>query len=822
MSGRRPAWLAVWLVACTGPKDTPDNHFALSLDRTEARAGDAVAWTGRLHHPSGHTQAAVVELSSSLQPSLIHSGVHLFPRVAGTHVVRGATSFDGRELTDRVTLQVGPGPAASLELGLDAHPLVAGSTVEVIAQIADAFGNDISPDALTYTLPPELVFDEGRLTGSTAGAWTVLAEVDGLERSTTVEVVPADPSSVALSVEVTGPSVLVQPLVADRYGNRVDGPVELRVDGLSAHTISGSTVLFREQGHATIQACAQEHPDICSAPEPVLIDWSAPVLEVTHPPRGTWWQDGPEDIVGTVDDLDMERTAVSVLGAPVEVAADGSWTASAPTVLHGMVRIEAEATDGEGRRSRDTRAVVVGDLLPPGAPLSGGLFVRLQEDTAGLGALEALVVWELSGVDLVGAVPDPVYDESDRSCVTPPVGPRVCVDNRLTVSLTAMGYDQAALVLDGQADGSLRGELVWTDFWIDRTASGLLSDTPFTETGRGTADTLTMTFELAFAVGPDGVAVTASDVEVSLTNFDLGLSSELVSLGSVLGAAVDVLVGEAITVAASEALPPVLEATVEDALAGLSVDVGWAEGSSLVARPSAVEVDETGLAIAFASTATVERWVPDHPELGALSADHTPPDWQVDPSPAAMALSYNLLNQIFHANWGGGILEAEGGTDLFQIDPVVFGAVLPGISELVGTISATYPSFFVPDGAGGTRLDTPELRIDFYDRAVVEGLEVYTIYVVTSTPVDFALMDNRLDILWGTQDVWMDVERAPAGADLYFLEALLESFTAGLLLEEYELVDALPLPEIGGVGLQGQVVSIAGADGGYVLIGGEF
>ena len=131
-----------------------------------------------------------------------------------------------------------------------------------------------------------------------------------------------------------------------------------------------------------------------------------------------------------------------------------------------------------------------------------------------------------------------------------------------------------------------------------------------------------------------------------------------------------------------------------------------------------------------------------------------------------MALSLNTLNQIFHANWGGGFVEVEGGPEAFDIDMAVFTAALPGIRTLVGTVRATYPPLFVPDATGQLRMELPELRVEFYDGEVIEDTAVYAIYLTVSTPVELALDDNRLDLVWGEQQVW--TSNAPQDADLFF------------------------------------------------------
>ena len=826
--------LVVLAAGCTGKAPDAESGPALvfTVDADWVVAGEVLSWSAQVRYPDGIAHAAAVEVVSDRESDLAFSGVYLYPRVAGSHRLVARARVDGVALMDVVEVEVVPGPATTLDLRLEPAHISAGEAAAVVADIADGFGNAIDPAGLELIGADQLSVTDMQVSATAAGVWALAASIDGLSETTSLTVDPNAPDHVDLSLAVFDASARADVQVTDAFDNPVFVPTVLEVAGIESYWTSGPVLFFLEEGTATVRACvADAAPEVCSAWVSADLDWTPPELTVDTPARGSWWSADPIELSGTTTDLEGGTLTVTTLHAGAETldalvpGPTGDFSLSLAPLTHGMVVAETVALDGRGRRSRDLRTVLVGDVVALDARQSDGLLIRLDEDPAGLGLVEALAEREVDEVDLASEVPNPVYDERDRQCVPTGLGSQICIVNSLELSVTDLTYSDREITLDGQSDGTLDGTMVWTDFTVDWQANGKVNDANYTETGTGTADALEMAFRLSFAVDGEQVEVTATDVTVSLVDFEVGESSDIVAVSGVLGVDVDQLVGGAVSDAAAEVLPPVIEQAVEEALFGLNLDVGWDRGAALRARPTGVVVDGNGLELSFGSTANVSTVVLDlDPTLahGALTDERGLPEWDGDPHPASMALSYTLLNQVFHANWASGLVEREGDAELFQIDPAVFTAVLPGITDLVGTLSATYPPVFVPNGEGGALLELAEVRLDFYDLEVIEGTEVYTIFISSSTPVTFALAGNRLDLQLGAQDVWMDVAQAPAEADLFFLEVLLETFTAGLVLDEYELVDALPLPTIDGSELQGEVVTVQGPDDAYVVIDGGF
>ncbi len=813
--GMAASVLVFGLVGCVESKPT-DVQLVVSLASESVMAGDPVGWTAHLDRGGDTTSAVAVEWRSDLEDGLAFSGLDLFPRTAGPHHLIGQASVDGELLEASVELSVEPAPAHTLDFQLSAASVRVGEPVGYTASAFDGFGNAVDIGRMTLTHRPELVLTDGQLSSVVAGEWLVTAELDDLEVSVPFETLPGPPHAIALGVQVFGDTVATSVDIRDEHDNPVHIPSNLVVEGVE-HAVIGPVIYFLGEGRAWISA---EEPvsGLVSESVSVDVDWSPPALAIDSPARGSWHSVGTTTFSGTAVDSVADGVTVEVDGTPVAVM-DGAWERDIDLDF-GMTVVETIATDAIGLRSRDLRAVVAGNLRGLGEVEDAGMLVRLEEDDAGLGVVERMSENDLEGVDLAEELSNPVYDERERTCRTQ-FGVTVCVTTEVAIDVNQVGYSAIDVQLDGQASGLLTGHVVMSDFTVDWTADGKLSDSPVVDSGRGTASELLMDMELEFAVDDGVVDVTATNVEIELVDFDLGASADITAVGRGLGVDLDDIIASVVELAAADAFPPVVENAVEDALLDLNIDIGWPEGSRLVAQPLDVEVDARGLVMPFGTVTTLETWRLDSPEHGALIQPYSVPAW-ASTDPAAMALSLNMLNQIFHANWGAGFIELEGGPELFQVEPAIVSAALPGVHELVGTLRATYPPFFVPDGAGKLRMELPELRIDFYNYEAIEDTAVYTIYLTVSTPVEFGLRGNRLDLLWGEQDVWMDVEVAPADADLYFLESLLETFSAGLVLNEYELVDALPLPTVGGYRFQGEAVTVFGPDDAYVVVDGGF
>ena len=815
----RPVLAALWvaLVASSCVEaDSSNPVLVVTIDQDTVTAGQAVAWSARLVDGKTQSDAVTVVLESDIEPALAHSGRDLFPRVAGTHALTARASVDGEYLETQLELDVTAAAAEHLEFALNESVIVAGESTAFTATAVDAFGNTVDVGALQLAADPAVTLGDGMLSATSAGSFSITAQLNEQAITVPLEVLAGPPTHIELGAEVFTDTVTTTIQLTDAFDNPVQAPTQLQVDGVE-HAILGPVVYFLSEGQARLTA-VEPSSGLTSDPVTVAVDWSAPDLTIDTPARGDWLTVGSVDFTGTAFDAVSEPVTVEVDGTAVSLS-EGIW--SHPITLNfGMTVVETLAYDTAGYIARDLRAVVAGDILPLGETELDGMIIRLDEDPAGLGRIERMAEADIEGLDLAESQTNPVFSGADEVCRSQ-FGYTICVWTELDVDLDSIVYDSVSLQLDGQSSGQLDGQAILANVVVDWSASGISADTPFAYSGSGTASAMLVDFELSFAVIDEAVEVTASNVVVELVDFDLGATSEVELAAAALGGDLDAVIGEVVEDAAAAVLPAMVEDAVEATFADLNVTLGWSQGSGLLARPSEVKVEESGMELRFSTVTTLDVWTLEGPQHGALVRPTNAPTW-THAEPAAMALSLNTLNQIFHANWGGGFVKLEGDAEAFDIDTAIFSAALPGIRSLVGTLQATYPPLFVPDATGQLRMEMPELRVDFYDGEIIEGTAVYTIYVTLSTPVDIALSDNRLDLVWGEQEVWTDIEQAPEDADLVFLETICESFSAGLLLNEYELIDALPLPTIGGSQLEGAAVSFFGPDEAYVVVDGGF
>ncbi|CAA9357513.1 MAG: Serine/threonine protein kinase [uncultured Gemmatimonadetes bacterium] len=244
-------------------------------------------------------------------------------RVAGDRVAVRGTVEDRTAVTltiNGVTLAVGTGGAFEGEIPL-------GDGTVLTATATDAAGNVGSAvrTVVRDTEPPVVAFTSPAADAATSGATLAVAG--------TVE----DASPVTVTV------------------NGVAMTVEGRV-------FRGEVPLATE-GRITLIAVATDAPgNRAEARVGIVRDATAPVLVVTAPTDGSAVRAPQVALSGTVSDAGA--VTLTLNGAPVPVAADGSWTASATLAAQGDNTLALVATDAAGNRTETSRTVVLDSEAP--------------------------------------------------------------------------------------------------------------------------------------------------------------------------------------------------------------------------------------------------------------------------------------------------------------------------------------------------------------------------------------------------------------------------------------------------------------------------
>jgi hypothetical protein len=292
-----------------------------------------------------------------------------------------------------------------------------------------------------------------------------------------------------------------------------------------------------------------------------------------------------------------------------------------------------------------------------------------------------------------------------------------------------------------------------------------------------------------------------------------------------LGLDVDALVEAALSDAAGTSVAADAEEALGDTLTMLATGEEWSAGGAragMEAVPTGVSADADGVTVTFQTTATLDDWLVRGENGGSLTGTYAAPSWGSLSGNAALAMSVNTANQILYQKWGGGQFSIEATGEDLSIDMTTFSSMLPGIDALVLAVEPTFPPMVVPQADGTYAFTLSDFRFLLYDDAVIEGTQVYEIYVSAYTDGEFRTSGDMLDVTWGRPDAYVDIERAPEGANLEFLQSTLESLFAGLFLNDSEYLSGMPLPSIGDYSVAVPVVSADGAEGGYVVASGDF
>ena len=259
------------------------------------------------------TEAPVVSFSAPAEGA----------RVTGDRVAVRGTVEDRTAVTltiNGVTLAVGTGGAFEGEI-----PLADGTTLTATA--TDAAGNVGSAvrTVVRDTEPPVVAFTSPAADAATSGATLAVAGTVDDASPVTVTV-----NGVAMTVE----------------GRVFRGEVPLATEG-----------------RITLIAVATDAPgNRAEARVGIVRDATAPVLVVTAPTDGSVVRAPQVVLSGTVSDAGA--VTLTLNGAPVPVAADGSWTASATLAAQGDNTLALVATDAAGNRTETSRTVVLDSEAP--------------------------------------------------------------------------------------------------------------------------------------------------------------------------------------------------------------------------------------------------------------------------------------------------------------------------------------------------------------------------------------------------------------------------------------------------------------------------
>ncbi|MCK6528446.1 hypothetical protein L6R50_13130 [Myxococcota bacterium] len=605
--------------------------------------------------------------------------------------------------------------------------------------------------------------------------------------------------------------------VWDAHGNPVDAAYTLEVTGGPA-TLTGDDIEVLGEGWYTFWARI-DGTALADSVGPLLVDSTGPVVIIESPDRGATAAEGTGSVWGTATDAASGIVSLTVNGTSVPVSDDGSFSANVPWGF-GLNVVEVAAVDGDGNGTTVNRAVLAGDFRAAGASVGGGVLARLNEGPGGIDELEEIGEGLIGSAELDDLIPSPVFSDSYEECVW-----GFCFTvYSATVYVNNPYIGGTDLQIDPGGDGRLRASLTVSNPSLQWSASGDLAEIGYSGSGSIWADSITVGMALLPSVSGGNIALSVESVWVSSSGFHFDVDSWLYDVLEFFGVDLNSLIQgymeDALYDAVYDAVPDLLGDALQDLELAYTLSL-LGQDYHVLAPPDRVSVDETGLTVSLATTFWPDDRIVSGP--GSLYAGY--------PAPALgggngliAGLSQDFLNQAFEGFWGGGMLHQTFTDEDLGLDVADLALFVPGLTDLSITTEPYLPPVVVP-GSGASMLDlgVGDLLVTVWNGAAAPGNEVLQAWVSAIAGLDLvAAGDASFTATLGDAEIWVDVVWPEANtSEAAAYEGLVQMLVPPLLPEVAGALGEIAIPEIAGFTLTGVSAGIAGAEGGYVTLGGD-
>ena len=741
----------------------------------------------------------------------------------------------GEVLTTEGELIIDAGELAWLDLALSDLAMQAGSSVDYWLTGGDTWDNPIDVSGATLSLSSEdLNSDATTFSGTVPGIYEIVAAVDEVQDTELLVVTPGDAVSVDLTLSTMDvelfETISAYIAIMDDYGNLTNDPWTLSVDGEGATSLSYNNITFWEEGEYWVRVDVDDTA-LYDEEGPIMVDSTGPVITIEEPERGAWVEGDPSALSGTVSGTVVDDwsgiTDLDVNGTSVAVSADGSFS-TVEDYEFGTNVIETSAIDGDDNISIDTRAVLAGSFIEYAEYAGSGIVARLHEGAGGLDALAALGEGLIDSSTLADLIPSPVFSDSEEDCVDLGWFGTYCVTwYSVNLYITNPTISGTTLDLDPKGSGYLEATFSVGNPSLDWSASGTVVGISYSGSGDVTADDISIWMELNLYVDNNVISAEVNDLDVSSTNFSFDVDSWLYDVLNFFGVDFDGLVQGYMEDALEDAILDEVPALVEDLFQDLELSTQFDvmdEPLTMSALPEKIDVDESGLTVHLETSVTVDEWRNERVGEGSLHYGYTPPTWTGSPG-MILGLNADLVNQLFYAMWGAGVLEMTLTEDDLGISTEDLSLLFPDMTGLTITTEPLLPLVVIPDPA---EVDVYELQfgdmlVTLWNGEVTEGNELLQVYVTGFGGFDLD-MGSGGDLVptLSDMDLYFDVVVPQANtvgaADT---EAVFQILMPVLLDDMIGGIASLPIPEIDGFSMSGMTVGIGGAESGFVTVEGN-
>ena len=864
------------------PRDWAPSDYTLEATASAAavQAGEPVTFRATVTAPTGEDISDAIEFSTEMSPSLgvLSDGDGQF-RFSNVDTYTWFVSADimGATLVKAVSLVVSPGPAASVDLQLSVPMVEAGVPVGFTARVFDAWGNDVEvgEQGLVHSSSPSATIAGGLFTAILSGSYTLTSTLaDGTASdSERITVAPGDPASLDIALSSydveRGQGVVVDTVVLDNFGNRVDYPVDVSSVPSLGTEAWANFVRFHREGEFTVHADITDY-GLHAEDGPVLVDSTGPAVQVVYPPRGAELDRVDGDVItvsGFVSDALSGVSALSVNGDVVAV--DGMTGAFSHDInaSFGLNTLQIETTDGDDNRADVFQTFLWGDYTPQGdvhqdavlARLNQGAFDALEDMVEGMitgGAIEAGLIGASLGSGLGGAnltinsvtLGNPVINLD-------PVGgnPEGHLAFYAEFSPLNVGVTHPAVSIAGDcvsfdpcfglfggctvsacghvwfsATGSGGASEIWVDTEVQLQPDPVeVIDVTVSNTATGiSGSNLNINTNLWLELSGCGILCSALEglLNVVLSGFNGAVNAIVNGASSLFSGLIDLILQGVLPAILDDQLAPL----IEDALDGLVIETEidlMGVPITLEALPHNIEIDDDGMLVALESSVTAPLSPVAPTTFGALyDIDSMWPSYSLSED-LHLSLEDGFINQLLHSAWQGGVMNmtmdaASLGLDLDQVS-----SILP-LTYLEMSMQPLLPPLVGPKAGGGMQLSIGDLLINVTgDPGGVSGL-MMQIAVTIVADADFTLdADDEIAFEFSAPLLYMDfVTATPWTVNGETVERVMDAVIGMLvptLMDTLGGLGGFEMPELGGFAINGSTFVREPAPAAYLTISGD-
>lgn len=283
--------LLTFAPALLGAQQSASARILVSPTTPRVTAGDSLRLTARVVDAAGReVPNAVVrfqQAAGQFEGSVDERGLVIAGSPSKIPVVVAALVREGAPpLIERVTVEVVPGPAASITVAPASAKLLVGQALAFATEVKSAAG-DLRGDRVTWTSSAPTIAritSGGAIEGVAPGRATITASVGAVRRTVNVDVISANVGSVTISPSTpdarTGDVIRFRATVKDQSGRDIEGLVptwllapgrgEIDADGAFVGYEAGTYTVAASFGVRTAQTVVTLVPrDVRRAPEVV-------------------------------------------------------------------------------------------------------------------------------------------------------------------------------------------------------------------------------------------------------------------------------------------------------------------------------------------------------------------------------------------------------------------------------------------------------------------------------------------------------------------------------------------------------------------------